>query len=275
MRHSRRTIVASSLIGAALAGAFACGRVEPAADVAAEIEGEVVPYAEFEVYLAANAIVDAPSLGADVLSSLFDQFLGERLLTRMAADEGITAQTPRAAVARLIAEAGEPVESSEVEAYFRANSSRFRRAERVRLRQILVEERSTAEAAMRDLAAGAAFEDVARRLSEGPRANQGGDQGILAREDLPPEIAARIFDLEVGEISEIIAAEYGFHIFQISARFPESPMALEAARAEIVEELEEGRRNETTRDLLERAVKRYNVRLFSRNLPFRYQGKYG
>ena len=251
-----------------------CGRRAPAADVVAQLGRQPVPYAEFDVYLAANAIVEAPSLDSEVLSSLFDQFLEELLLTRLAADEGIEAGAARVAVARLISEASEPVDRGEVEAFFRANPDRFRLAESVRLRQVLVEERATVELEARELAAGVPFEDVARRHSQGPRAAEGGDQGVLTREDLPPEIAHQIFGLPSGEVSEIIAAEYGFHIFQISERYPETQTPLDAAAREIVEVLEERKRGQAARVLLERAVKRYNMRLYAWNLPFQYLGKY-
>lgn len=252
-----------------------CGRPEPAADVAAVLADKELPYAEFEVYLAENAIADAPSLDGAVLSSLFDQFLEELLLTRLAADEGFDTEAARVAVRRLISEAAGEVEAGEAEAYYRANPDRFRQAEAVRLRQVLVEERALAEQALRELADGAAFEDVARRLSQGPRAEVGGDQGMLMRGDLPPEIADRIFALEQGRPSEIIEVAYGFHIFEVAERFPETTATFDAAYQDIVEVLQEERRVRASRELLQQAVKRYNVEVFERNLPFRYQGKYG
>lgn len=274
MRQPTKTRFASLGAAVAVVGTLACGRAEPAADVVAEVDGDAVPYAEFESYLAANAIVDAPSLGSEVLSGLFDQFLDELLLARLAAEEGFDSASRRLAVSQLISGSSRPVERAEAEAYFRAHPERFRREQRVRLRQILVEERSKAELALRELTAGSSFDDVARRISEGPRAKQGGDQGILARGDLPPEIAKQIFDLAEGAVSEIVPAEYGFHIFQITQRFPESTMPFDEAYPEIVEELEEANRHQNVRVLRERAVKRYNVSVFARNLPFRYQGKY-
>lgn len=255
--------------------ALSCSSPEPAADIAAQMAGEQIPYAEFESYLAANAIVEAPSLDSKVLSSLFDQFLEERLLNRLAVDEGVQEGNPRLAVSRLVAASTAEVTRADVEAYYRANLDRFHQAERVRLSQILVEERADAEQAARELASGAPFEDVARRISSGPRADAGGDQGLLMRDDLPPKIADQVFALEPGEVSEIVPAAYGFHIFQISERYSEDIRSIDSAYPEIVEQLEEVRRAQTATDLLTRAVKRYNVRVFARNLPFQYLGKYG
>jgi parvulin-like peptidyl-prolyl isomerase len=196
-------------------------------------------------------------------------------LTRLAADEGIAASAPRAAVAELISASTGAIDRGEVELFFRANSGRFRQVESVRVRQILVEDRATAELAAAELAAGVPFEEVARELSQGPRAKKGGDQGVLSRADLPPEIANQIFDLAPNEISDIVVAEYGFHIFQISERYPEAQRPLDSVFPEIVEELKEQKRGQIVQALLERAVKRYNMRLYERNLPFQYLGKYG
>ncbi|MFQ5526571.1 MAG: peptidylprolyl isomerase [Thermoanaerobaculia bacterium] len=253
---------------------IACGPGAPAADVAAQLGDQAVPYAEFEAYLAINAIAGAPSLESEVLSGLFDQFLEELALKRLALEEGVAGGGTRAGVARLVEEATPAVARPEIEAYYRANRDRFQEPERVRVRQILVEDRATAELAARDLAAGAPFEDVAGELSQGPRAKLGGDQGVLSRDDLPPDLAAQIFELEPGEVSEIISADYGFHIFQISERLAAKEAPLSAAESEIVEELREQKQRDAVATLLERATKRYNVRVYSRNLPFRYQGHF-
>jgi len=262
----------SVLISAAI---LACGPGAPAADVAAELDSQAIPYAEFEAYLAGNAITDAPSLDSQVLSGLFDQFLEELLLTRYAKEEGVDTPGRHSAVAALVERETGTISQDEIIDFFRSNPDRFRRPERVRLRQVLVEERATAELAARELGARVSFESVARQYSQGPQAQSGGEQGVLSRDDLPPELASRIFELDAGEISGIVEADYGFHIFQVVERFEPAETPLELARPEIVEELGDLRRAETLALLLERAVKRYNMRVHTGNLPFQYQGKYG
>lgn len=251
-----------------------CGQGTPAADVAAQVGDRRVPYAEFEAYLAANAIADAPSLDSRVLSRLLDQFLDELLLRRLAEEEGMPAGGSRAGIGQLIAQNSVAVDRAEIDEYFAAHRGRFRQPERVRVRQILVEDLATAERAARELASGAPFEAVARDLSQGPRAKVGGDQGVLGREDLPPEIAERIFGLMVDEISEIVSADYGFHIFQVTERFAPTDLPLEAVEPGIVDELREQKRAEAVATLRDRAAKRYNASVYSRNLPFRYQGRF-
>ena len=254
--------------------ALACGPGAPAADVAALLGARSVPYAEFEAYLAANAIADAPSLDSAVLSGLFDQFLDELALTRLAREEGVPGGGSRLGVKELVERSASAVERLEIEAYYEEHKERFLEPERVRVRQILVEDRATAELAASELRSGSSFEKVARDLSEGPRAKLGGDQGLLSREDLPPELATKIFELDAGEVSAIISADYGFHIFQVSERLAAKEIPLHLAAPAIVEELQEAKRDEAVSALLERASRLYNVTVYARNLPFRYQGRY-
>lgn len=56
------------------------------------------------------------------------------------------------------------------------------------------------------------FADMALKHSECPTALQGGVLGLVPRGKLYPEIDAVLFTLKVGEISEIVETEIGFHL---------------------------------------------------------------
>ncbi|HEY7215318.1 MAG TPA: peptidylprolyl isomerase [Thermoanaerobaculia bacterium] len=252
----------------------------PAPDAVARIGGSDVRYAEFESYLDRTVGDGGGVLGSDVLSELFDQFLDERLLARVAADRKLVRQTGGAAGSRRAIEAllehdlpREPA-AAEVAGYYQAHRGEFSRPERVRVRQILTEDRSTAERALREIAAGSAFDEVARRLSRDPSAAAGGDQGELARADLPPAFADVIFTLKPGEVSGLVPAEYGFHIFQVTERQPAEVVSLAQARGEIVAKLRQQRADRLLRSLVQQARTRYNVVVYERNLPFGYAGSY-
>src|SRR6202035_1478185 len=90
--------------------AGACRREPPPApDVVAKIGGQEVRYARFESYMA-GAVGDPDTvLASDVLTALFDQFLDEQLLARLAADRGLAsaarlARQPRQLVSALLAQ---------------------------------------------------------------------------------------------------------------------------------------------------------------------------
>jgi peptidyl-prolyl cis-trans isomerase C len=144
----------------------------------------------------------------------------------------------------------------------------------VRLRQILVEDRAAAERAWREIAAGADFAQVARRDSKEPRAAFGGDQGELSRADLPPAFAETIFALAPGEVSEIVAADYGFHLFQVVRRLPAQELTLAEAEPEIRSLLARSNAEGRLSELVGEARDRYNPAVYVRNLPFNYVGRY-
>jgi parvulin-like peptidyl-prolyl isomerase len=251
----------------------------PAPDAIARIGDAEVRYSEFESYLD-RTVGDGGVLGSDVLSELFDQFLDERLLTRLAVDRKLVRQAggaagPRRAIDALLQHdlKREPG-AAEVAGYYQAHRGEFSRPERVRVRQILTEDRSTAERALREIAAGAAFSEVARRLSRDPSAAGGGDQGELSRADLPPAFADVIFALQPGEVSGLVPAEYGFHIFQVTERQAAAVVPLAQARGEIAAKLRQQHADRLVRSLVQQARTRYNVVVYERNLPFGYAGSY-
>ena len=257
----------------------ACARAEPPApDVVARIGDQQVRYSEFEEWVAQTAGDSDSVLASDVLSQLFDQFLDEKVLVRMAGDRGLLKSTergPRDAIDVLLRKGSEaePAEE-EIARYYEQRRQEFVRPERVRLRQILTEDRAAAEQALQQLAAGDDFIEVARRLSRDPSAQTGGYQGELSRDDLPPAFADVIFALAPGEVSRIVPAEYGFHIFQVIDRPAAGVVPLEDAREEIVERLRQERADRHLAELVREGRTQYNVEVHGRNLPFNYQGSY-
>lgn len=259
----------------------ACRQAEPPApDLVARIGPEEIRYGRFEDYVKRTAGDGETVLAGDVLSQLFEQFLDEELLARLAVDRGLardaaTAAARRRAIDALIA-AGLKSDPGpqEIAAYYQAHRTEFARPERVRLRQILTEDRATAERALREIAGGADFAQVARQLSRDPGAASGGFQGELSREDLPAAFAEVIFALQPGEVSRLVPAEYGFHIFQVVSRSPAEVVPLEQARGEIVERLRQERADRALTELVGEARRQYNVEVYERNLPFEYRGSY-
>jgi hypothetical protein len=269
-------------VAALLLATMACGRPEPPApDVAARVGDQDVRYSEFEDYLERTADDSDSVLGSDVLSELFDQFLDEKILVRMAVDRKLlrvgkgTSGTPREAIDALLADGlqKEPTDQ-EVAAWYGAHRQEFVRPERVRLRQILTDDRASAERALQQLAAGADFAELARRLSRDPSAGTGGYQGELSRENLPPAFADVIFSLKPGEVSKVVPADYGFHVFQVMERFPAGVVPLDEARGEILERLRQERADRLLAGLVREGRTQYNVVVHRRNLPFNYQGSY-
>ncbi len=286
-RAASFTLVLAAFLG--LLELNGCRRTPPPApDAVARIDREEVRYPQFRGYVAETVGESAGLLASDVLSALFDQFLDERLLEHLATERKLAPPEPdpststaesagrrgrRGIDALLAAEVAEPTDP-EVVAYYRDHGAEFARPERVRLRQVLVERRSEAERALGDLAAGADFGEIARKYSRDPSAERGGDQGELAAGDLPAAFADVIFRLQPGQVSPVVPADYGFHIFQVTEHFPAETIPLERARPEIRRRLRRERADQRIGELVSEARHRYNVEIYARNLPFEYRGVY-
>lgn len=282
-----RPVLIASLALAALCALAGCRReaAEAAPELVATVGGEEVRWEEFELYLERHLGESGASLGSDVLSELFDQYLSERLLVRLAIERGLAAggaeasgANRRRAVDRLLAadEGAQAAPTAEdVAAFYAAYRDEFQRPERVRLRQILLDDRAAAEQALAELRGGADFEELGARLAADPAvAAEAGYQGELSRDDLPRAFADTIFVLAPGEVSEVVAADYGFHLFQVVERLPSEVVPLEEARPEIVRRLLQDAADRRLEDLIEHARRRYDVAVHERNLPFNYRGRY-
>ncbi len=65
----------------------------------------------------------------------------------------------------------------------------------------------------------ATFELMAMTKSEDPGSkDNGGELGVMGRDELDPEFAAAAFKLQNGEMSDVVKSSYGFHIIQMVNR---------------------------------------------------------
>ena len=93
--------------------------------------------------------------------------------------------------------------------------------------------KAKAEQAMRRIRAGETFALVAREMSDGPTARQGGDLGYFRRGLMLPAIEQSAFSLKPGEVSGLIKTGSGYHIVLVEDRRPIPPKPLEEMREEI------------------------------------------
>jgi parvulin-like peptidyl-prolyl isomerase len=74
--------------------------------------------------------------------------------------------------------------------------------------------RSNAEEALRQLAAGASFDQLARSLSEDTSAPQGGDLGVVRLSDLASPLRRAAEALGPGEVTGLIEIPGGYAILR-------------------------------------------------------------
>jgi peptidyl-prolyl cis-trans isomerase C len=87
----------------------------------------------------------------------------------------------------------------------------------VRARHILVATEDEAKAALKRVQDGEDFAKVATALSKDP-GSEGGDLGFFTKDKMVPEFADAAFKLEVGQISEPVKSQFGWHIIKLEAK---------------------------------------------------------
>jgi parvulin-like peptidyl-prolyl isomerase len=71
-----------------------------------------------------------------------------------------------------------------------------------------------------EIRAGTPFENVASSVSIDQTAAQGGDLGYMSRGEMVHELEEATFELKVGEVGDVIASSYGYHIIKVLDRHP-------------------------------------------------------
>jgi peptidyl-prolyl cis-trans isomerase C len=159
------------------------------------------------------------------------------------------------------------VTAADVSAFYDANPDMFARPDMVRARHIMIRltptsttedkknARARATAARQRVISGEDFATVAREVSEGREASNGGDMGFFARDEMMPELTNIAFALDVVQISEIIETRFGFHILKVEEKRPASKMTLEEAEEPVRQLLIENRTGEKVAELLVQLTK--------------------
>ncbi len=91
-------------------------------------------------------------------------------------------------------------------------------AEAVRALHIVVKTEEKARMIVQEIRKGLPFEDAAMKSSLSPEAKNGGDLGLFARGTLPQIFEDACFATPVGQLSKIVASDYGYHVFKVVER---------------------------------------------------------
>lgn len=142
------------------------------------------------------------------------------------------------------------VTPEQINDFYVKNPSAFQQGERVKASHILVRVQANADAAekekarakaaglLADLKAGKDFAAIAKQYSDDPGSGaQGGDLGFFQRGQMVPPFEAAAFALPVGQTSDLVLSDFGFHIIRVTDRQPGRTQPLEEVKADIEEYL--------------------------------------
>ncbi|MBI5508514.1 MAG: peptidylprolyl isomerase [Deltaproteobacteria bacterium] len=129
------------------------------------------------------------------------------------------------------------VTDEEISRYIEAHPETQILPEEVHALQIVVKTEEKAQEISQQIKKGMPFEEAATKYSLSPEAKNGGDLGSFARGSMPSIFDEVCFGLKVGEISKVVASDYGFHLFKVVERRPEALKPVDRLRDEIEKKL--------------------------------------
>jgi parvulin-like peptidyl-prolyl isomerase len=153
-----------------------------------------------------------------------------------------------------------PIDEQTMKQYYEQHREEFVVAEQVRVRQIVVKDRKDAESILRKLKRGDPFDELAKRYSSGPEAEEGGDLGFFGRGEMPEEFDVA-FSLQEGEISDIVQSPYGYHIFQVVTKGGQSALDFAQVKDQIRNVIMREEEEKTFQDWKKTAKKKAHIRV--------------
>lgn len=144
------------------------------------------------------------------------------------------------------------VDDEEVKGYYEKHKDEYEEEERIKARHILItlpedsgEEKSAAakkriEEIAQEIKAGGDFAELARKYSEDPgSASKGGDLGYFSRDTMVKPFSDAAFNLKVGEVSEPVKSNFGYHLIKLEDKKVAQHKEFEQVKEEILTHLEE------------------------------------
>lgn len=152
------------------------------------------------------------------------------------------------------------IADEDIEAYFEENKADFNQPEEVRASHILVEDEATAQEVLEKINAGEDFAELAAEYSTDSTAENGGDLGFFGTGKMVEAFETAAFALNVGEVSDIVKTDYGFHIIKVTDKHEAEEAVFEDKKDEVKDILIEEEMNANYATWLEELKENYTIK---------------
>lgn len=136
----------------------------------------------------------------------------------------------------------------------------------IRARHILVADEKTALDVEKQLAAGAKFEDLAKKYSTDPGSkDKGGDLGWFGTGVMDPAFEKAAYALKLNQISQPIKTQYGYHIIQKTGEKEKKPLA--QMKSQLEDQIKSSKlTNDIVNSTMQKELKAANVKIDDKDL---------
>lgn len=153
------------------------------------------------------------------------------------------------------------VTEEEKKKFYEEHKDSFRTPDMWRASHILVADENSAKAILDELSKGAKFEDIARARSIDATASRGGDVGFFRAGQLVPDFEKACLKLNVGQTSDIVKTQFGYHIIKMTDKKEGGAQSYEEAKRAIETELKKQKRSELFNKMIMGLKSKYSVQV--------------
>ncbi|PKN70669.1 MAG: hypothetical protein CVU54_04740 [Deltaproteobacteria bacterium HGW-Deltaproteobacteria-12] len=232
-----------------------------------EVERRKITATDQEIKLAMEQI--KASLPPD---QKLDKFLKENKISREYIALGIK-------VKKMIQqEAGKKAKPSqqEITKFYEENKDQFIIPESVRVRHLLIaftkddtdiikaEKKVKIENMRQQIIDGADFAEIARKNSDCPSKDNGGDLGQIRKDQTVKPFEDAAFSQEINAVGPVVSTEYGYHVIQVLDRSAQKTITLEEVQDKISSYLEQQKQAETFTALLKKLREKAKITVYEK-----------
>jgi peptidyl-prolyl cis-trans isomerase C len=154
-----------------------------------------------------------------------------------------------------MSDADKTVSDEEAKKFYDDNIKQFSQPEQVQASHILLgtkdmdaaaktAAKTKAEEVLKLVKGGGDFAALAKEHSTCPSKERGGDLGYFAKEQMVPEFANAAWAMKVGDISDIVESQFGFHIIKVTGRKDAVTESFDKVKEQIVNNLKMQKRQQ-------------------------------
>ncbi|MDU5081578.1 peptidylprolyl isomerase [uncultured Tissierella sp.] len=148
----------------------------------------------------------------------------------------------------------------DISSYFEQNKTSFDQKEEVRARHILVKTEDQAKEIKEKISAGEDFAQLAKEHSTDEMTKEsGGDLGFFGKGKMVKEFEEEAFGLRIGEISNPVKTDYGYHIIKVEEKKEAKEATLEEHKDEIKDILVEAKLPEVYQNWYQEKYDEYKI----------------